>query len=64
MFGWTDLLNDCMGSIHLETNSEWINLTGNFYGFIVSPLSDIGDTAFYRVYQLISHPFAVSVVYK
>ena len=67
LFSWEDLVNDCESSdksrdlIHLQTDNKWINLTGNFYGAIVSPISEAYDTGFYRVYQLISQPFAISV---
>eukprot|EP01084_Bolivina_argentea_P181074 312767_1 len=66
MFEWTDLVrcktaNGSKHLIHKEIDNKWINLTGIFYVSIISPISSIYDSGFYRVYQLISSPFTIGI---
>eukprot|EP01084_Bolivina_argentea_P060991 111445_1 len=63
-FTWDDLLNcDGIGNtINVNEDSEYINMSGIFYIYLVSPLSKNYDSGFYRTYQLVSERFEISLI--
>ena len=66
-FTWTNLRN-CkkyggIGNSYtdIETDENSISLIGTFYINVVSPYSPANDLGFYRVYQILSQPFIITI---
>jgi hypothetical protein len=66
-FSWNDLMqcsnNDKSLGSYMETtdDGEFLRLSGTFYVNVVSPFAYDSDMTFYRVYQVLSAPFIISI---
>lgn len=66
IFSWSELrgctdYNGLTEYTVVESDANWLNLSGVFYINVVSPLSRNSDLGFYRVYQLLSAPFVIAL---
>eukprot|EP00486_Rosalina_sp_Unknown_P008270 CAMPEP_0201593572 /NCGR_PEP_ID=MMETSP0190_2-20130828/191139_1 /ASSEMBLY_ACC=CAM_ASM_000263 /TAXON_ID=37353 /ORGANISM="Rosalina sp." /LENGTH=588 /DNA_ID=CAMNT_0048052819 /DNA_START=83 /DNA_END=1849 /DNA_ORIENTATION=+ len=66
VFTWQDL-RECISddgvssAVDVDIGEQFITMSGKFFVDVVSPVSMASDTQIYRSYELLSHPFVISI---